>query len=99
MQNSSDEILMMLRFAVSRDMLTVSAWVLYCGGRWKCGELALQAGGSHRMWIGFCNVMDLGATSGQMRVILFVAAEGAEVRIHIFGAIDVGTLILLVFLI
>ena len=51
------------------------------------------------MWIGFCSVMDPVATSGQMRVILVVAAEGAEVRIHIFGAIVMGMLILLVFLI
>ena len=89
----------MLRFAVSREMLTVSAQVSYHGGRWKCGEVVLHAGGSHRMWIGFCSMVDLVATSGQMRVIPAVTAEGAEVSIHAFGAINMGMLILLVFLI
>ena len=50
------------------------------------------------MWIGFFRVIDLVAALGQMRAILVVIAEGAEVRIHTFGAIDVGILILLVFL-
>ena len=51
------------------------------------------------MWIGFHSVMDLVVTSGQMRVILVISAEGAEVIFHAFGATDVGMLILLVFLI
>ena len=84
---------------MSREMLTVSAQVSYCGGRWKCGEVVLHVGGSHRMWIGFHSVIDLVTTSGQMRVIPVVTAEGAEVSIHTFGAIDVGMLTLLAFLI
>ena len=56
----------------------------------------LHAGGRHRMWMGFSRVVDLVATSGQMRVVLVIAAE---VRIHTFGAIDVGMMILLVFMI
>ena len=63
------------------------------------GEVVLHVVGRCRMWMGFCRVMDLVATLGQMRVIPVVAAEGAEVRIHTFGAIDVGMLILLEFLI
>ena len=44
--------------------------------------------------MGFCIVMNLGASSGEMRIILVVTVEGAEVSIHIFGAIDMGVLIL-----
>ena len=53
----------------------------------------LHAGGSHRIWMGFCVLMNLGASSGQMRIIPVITAEGAEVNIHIFGAIDIGILI------
>ena len=51
------------------------------------------------MWIGFHSVMDLVVTSEQIRVIPVFSAEGAEVIIHTFGAIDIGIFILLVFLI
>ena len=71
----------------------------YHGGRWKCWEVALHAGGSHRMWIGLCVLMNLGASSGQIRVIPISTAEGPEVGIHIFRTIDIGMLILLAFLI
>ena len=43
--------------------------------------------------------MNLGASSGQMSIIPVDTAEGTEVSIHTFGAIDVGMLTLLVFLI
>ena len=89
----------MLRFTVLRDMLTVSLWVSYYSGRWKCWEVALHAGISHRMWMGFCILMNLGASSGQMRVIPVSTADGAEISIHIFGAIDVWMLILFTYLI
>ena len=36
--------------------------------------------------------MNLGACSGQMRVIPIDTAEDTEVSIHTFGAIDVGML-------
>ena len=82
-----------------REMLTVSSWVSYCGGRWKCSEVVLHAGGSHRLWMGSHTAMNLGASSGQMRDILGITAEDAEVSINIFGAINIGMLMLLVFLI
>ena len=51
------------------------------------------------MWLGVCVLMNLGASSGQMRGIPIDTFVGVEVSIHTFGAIDVGMLTLLVFLI
>ena len=48
---------------------------------------------------GVCVFMNLGASPGQMSIIPVDTAIGAEVSIHTFGAIDVGMLTLLVFLI
>ena len=47
--------------------------------------------------MGVCGVITLGASPGQMSVILAGAAAGKEVIIHAFGAMDVGMLMLLVF--
>ena len=44
-------------------------------------------------------MMNLGASLGQMRVIPIGTTEGAEVHILTFGAIDIGMLTLLTFLI
>ena len=41
--------------------------------------------------------MNRGASVGQVRFIPVITAEGADVSIHIFGAIDIGMLILLAF--
>ena len=90
--NSSDEKLITLRLAVLSDMLTVSSWV-----SWKYWDIVLQAGGSQRMWMGVCGMIDLGASSGQMSVIPDDTAVGAEVIIQTFGVIDVGILTLLAF--
>ena len=46
------------------------------------------------MWLGFCTVINAVVSSGQMRVILVVTAEGAEVSIHTFQAIDEGMVML-----
>ena len=51
------------------------------------------------MCMGVYVLMNLGASSGQMSVIPIDTAEGTEVSIHTFGAIDVGILTLSVFLI
>ena len=42
--------------------------------------------------MGFCGVMDLGASSGHMGVIPEGTAVVGEVIIQIFGAMDVGML-------
>ena len=46
-----------------------------------------------------CGVTDLGASLGQMSVILVGTTVVGEVIIQIFGAMDVGMLMLLAFLI
>ena len=89
----------MLRFAMPREMLTANVRGSNCGGKWKCGDVAMQAGGSCNMWMGFCTVINFVVSSGQMKVIPFVTAEGAEGSIQTFGAIDEGMLMLYAFLI
>ena len=49
--------------------------------------------------MGVCGMTDLGTSPGQMSVIPDGTAVVAEVNIQPFGAIDVGMLILLAFLI
>ena len=51
------------------------------------------------MWMGFCALMNLGASPGQIIVILVNTTVGAEVSIHTLGSISVGMVALLVFLI
>ena len=53
----------------------------------------LHAGGSQRMWLGVCVLTNLGAASGQMSII------PVDANNHTLGAIGVGMLTLLVFLI
>ena len=48
--------------------------------------------------MGVCGMITLGASPGQMSMIVAGTAAGEEVIIHIFGAMDVGTLTLLTFL-
>ena len=64
----------------------------------KCSDVALHEGFNLSIWIGICGEITLGASPGQMRVILAGAAAGEEVIIHTFGAMDVGMLMLLGFL-
>ena len=49
--------------------------------------------------MGVCVLMNLDVSSGQMSIIFVDTAVGAEVSIHTFGAIGVGMLTLLAFLI
>ena len=49
--------------------------------------------------MGVCVLMNRGASSGQMSIIPIDTAVGAEVSIQTFGAIGVGMLTLLAFLI
>ena len=49
--------------------------------------------------MGVCGVTDLGASPGQMSVILEGTAVVGEVIIQTFGAMDIGMLMLLAFLI
>ena len=87
-------MLTICRFAMSREMLTANVGCSYQGGKWKCGDVVLQAGGSHKTCIGFYTVINRVVSPGQMRVILVDTVEGAEVSIHTFGAIDEGMLML-----
>ena len=52
----------------------------------------LQMGGSWRIWMDFHIVINLVGPSGQTRVIPVGTVDGADVRSHKFGAIDVGML-------
>ena len=61
--------------------------------------MALHAGFSQSIWMGVCSVTDLGASPGQMCVILKATAVVGKVIIQTFGAMDVGMLTLLAFLI
>ena len=54
--------------------------------------MVLQAGGSHMIWMDFHSVINFVGPSGQTRVIPVVTVEGAEVKSHTLGAIDVGRL-------
>ena len=60
----------------------------------KCHDVALQAGGSCKTWMGFFTVINFVGSPGQMRVNAVVTVEGAEVSIHTCGAICNGILIL-----
>ena len=85
MQMSSNVMLIMWRFATSKDKFTSGDVVSYHGGRWKCGDVALQAVGSHNTWMGFFTLMNFVVSPEHMRVIVVVTAEGAVVRIQTFG--------------
>ena len=61
--------------------------------------MALHADCSQRTWMGVCGVKDLGASPGQMGVIPEGTTVVGEVIIQTFGAMDVGMLTLLAFLI
>ena len=49
--------------------------------------------------MGLCVLMNLGASLGQIIIIPVNTTVGAEVSIHTFGAVGVGMVALLVFLI
>ena len=59
-----------------------------------CGDVALQAGGSHKMWMGFFTVINFVVSPGQMMVIAVITVEGAEVSVHTVGEICKDILIL-----
>ena len=61
--------------------------------------MALHAGCSQSTWMGVCGMTDLGASPGQMNVIPEGTAMVGEVIIQTVGAMDVGMLTLLAFLI
>ena len=67
--------------------------------RWKCCDVALHAGCIESICMGVCIVKVLGASPGQISVILEGTVVVEEVIIHTFGAMDVGMLTLLAFLI
>ena len=50
------------------------------------------------IWMEVCGVRTLGASPGQMSMILAGATAGEEVIMHAFGAMDVGMLTLLAIL-
>ena len=59
----------------------------------------LHVSGNHKIWMGFFTVINFVVSPGQMRVIVDVTVEDAEISIHTFGAICEGILMLWVFLI
>ena len=61
--------------------------------------MALHAGGSQSIWMCVCGVTDQGASPGQMSVILEGTAVVGVVIMQTFGAMDVGILMLLAFMI
>ena len=75
-------------------MLTANAGCFISWWEMKCGDVALQAGDSHKMWMGFCTVIYFVVFLGQMRVSPVVTVEDAEVSIHTYGAIGKGILML-----
>ena len=83
---------------MSGEMLTANVGGSYPVGKWKCGDVVWQVGGSHKTWIGFCMGGNFVVSPGQMRVILVVTVEGAKVSVHTFGAIEEGMLMLWTFL-
>ena len=46
------------------------------------------------MWMGFFTVINFVVSPGQMRVMVVVTVEGADISIHTFGAICDGELML-----
>ena len=66
---------------------------------WKCCNVVLHADCSQSICRGVCGLIVLGASPEQMRVIPPGSTAGEEVIIQTFGAMDVGVLMLLVFLI
>ena len=82
-----------LRLAVFNEMFILASCNLYL----RC-DVTLYAGFNLSILMGVCGVIVLGASSGQMSVILAGAAAGEEVIIHTFGVMDVGMLMLLAFL-
>ena len=59
----------------------------------------MHASGRQRMWMGICVLMNLGASSGQINVNPVNTTVGAEVSIQTLGAIDIGIVVLFIFLI
>ena len=92
-------MLIVFRFAISREIFASKAEFSKCGGRWKLGIVPLQAGGSHKMWIDFFIVKDLNVSPGQMCVTVVVIAEDGVVNIQMLGASWDGILPSWVFLI
>ena len=97
MQKSSDEILIILRIAISKEMFTSKLESWYVGGRWKCDDIALQAGSILNMWMDFSTLMNITAFPGQIRVMVLAGIENAVIRIQTFGAIWDGMLTSAVF--
>ena len=61
--------------------------------------MALHACGRQRMWMGACVLMNICASSGQIIIIPVNITVGAEVSIQTLGAIGVGMVAPLVFMI
>ena len=80
-------------------MFTSKVGVSYPGGKWKLGEVALQAAGSFSMCTGFCIMMVSMAFSGHINVMVFAGATTGVVRIQTSGAIWVGKFVVDAFLI
>ena len=89
----------MFRFAISKDIFTSKGSPSYCRGKWKFGDVALQAVGRCNVWMGFLSSVNCAVSPGHIRVVLVAAAEGAVVKIQTFGASWEGILTLEDFLI
>ena len=62
-------------------MFTSKCKFWYVGGRWKCYDVALQAGSILNIWMGFSTLMSIIAFPGQIRVMVLAGVEEAVVRI------------------
>ena len=76
----------MFRFTISKDIFTSKGGPSCHGGRWKFGDVSLQAVGRHNIWMGFLTSMNCVVSPRHMRVIAVDAAEGDVVNIQTFGA-------------
>ena len=66
---------------MSKDIFIAEGVLSECEGRWKFGDVALQAMGSYNTWMGFCTLMNFIVSPRQMRVIVVDTAEGDAVGI------------------
>ena len=84
------ETLIAFRFALLRDTCIVIAWSLWCGGRWKYLDIALQAGGNLRMWNVCWSSNEFVTLSGHIIVMANPCVVGVEIKIHRLDVITMG---------
>ena len=76
-----------------KETLTSNFEVWYLGGRWKFGEVVLQAIGILKMCTVFLIVMDSVAFLEHINIMVLAGVESGVVRIQTSGDICVGWLV------